>query len=307
MSQPEEKNPPKRGSWSVEEKLFIRQNINSMSIKDIAKHLGRKYETTYDWIKRNIASTEAVAKVGRESRMNDERKNVLETFRESLGYQKLHAQFDTEEIAYFEEEYLDIYMQFKEDVFKTEQQQILKAITFQILMQRNMAERKKLLTNIARLDQWQARASKDYEKERASLSDSERQAKEEFLLNLESQLAGLRSAEQSKTREFSDLDTRHQKLMEALKATREQRINQVESGKQTYMGILRELADEERREALGHQVVLMADATKKEYERLASPYKYDDGNEDLPILSAETVEMLDSKQEETDDEEDDDE
>lgn len=265
-----------------------------MTTDEIARALNRNVETVKRWMADNVVPGKPP--VTRKEKQQVAKVVIRQELRESISWKKLKDEFTDDEIAYFEQEYVALAQQFRDDVLATDEQQIRKAITLDILMRRNMKARKKLLGDIERLDAWQERTAKEYKAVKASLAEADRQTREEFLLNLETQLQSLRAAEQSKTKEFSDLDTRHQRLMEALKATREQRINKVESGKANFIEILRELADEERREIAGRQIAMMGRVTQKEEGRLSSPHKYDDGNEDLPILSAETITKLDERE-----------
>lgn len=279
-------NPPKtkKGAWSNSEKEFIRSNYESMTVEEMAAKLNRDVATLQRWLEANLAPDPVVAEKG-----TVEKESIRATLRKSHAWAKLKDEFTTDELAYYEEEYIELFHQFQCDVFKTEEQQIRKAITLDILMRRNLAARKKLLGDIGRMEEWQQQAARNYKRDKDGLDQQERQQREEFLLNLETQLHSLRAAEQSKTKEFSDLDNRHQKLMEALKATREQRISRVESSKQSWLGLLRELADQERAQQVGQEMELMREATGREHKRLAANHVYDDGAEDQPILSAETV------------------
>ncbi len=286
------KSKTKRGAWGDEEKSYIRRNAATMSPEDIAKHLNRNATSVARWVHENVIPEAAPAT--RTEKIHVEKVVIKQELRDSLSWKKLKDEFEDDEIAYFEQEYIALVHQFRDDVLATEEQQIRKAITLDILMRRNMKSRKKLLNDIERVDDWQEKAARDYKAAKAGLGEAERSQREEFLLNLETQLASLRAAEQSKTKEYSDLDMRHQKLMEALKATRDQRISKIESGKVSVLGLLKELAEEERRDIAGQQMALMKRATDKEYERLTRPHHYDDGNEDLPVLSAETIKRADA-------------
>lgn len=285
----------KMGRLSNEEREFVRTNHQTMPVEEIARHVNRDVNTLKRWIGRHLNP----AKVKREQ-AEEGKKEIKADLHGSRAWKKLKDELTTEEVAYFEEEYTDLVEQFREDVLKTEEQQIRKAITLDILMRRNLSARKKLLGDIDRVEKWQEQVVKDYRKEKSGLSQDERMTREEFILNLEGQLASLRAAEQSKTKEFADLDNRHQKLMEALKATREQRITRQESSRQSFLGLLRELQDEERRQLEGKQMELMKEATDREYQRLAQAHVYDNGEEDQPLLTAETVTLMDEQENDVD-------
>lgn len=292
-------HPPKtrKGAWSAEEKAYLKESFGKISFEEMAKHLNRDLGTLKRWVERNLVPNKPEPDIQAE-KAETVKQDIRSQFRNTLAWKKFKDEFTHDELLYFEEEYIDLYHQFQCDVYKTEEQQIRKAITLDILMRRNLSARKKLLTDITRMEDWQGKATRDYNRDKEGLDVSDRQEREEFLLNLETQLQSLRSAEQSKTKEFADLDNRHQKLMEALKATREQRISRVESSKQSWLGVLRELAEEERAQQEGRIMELMREATSREFQRLARPHVYDDGNADQPILSAETVELADAQDEE---------
>lgn len=269
----------KGGFWTRAEKDFARDNASKMAAEEIAKHLGRSPSAVRAFLSRE----------GKDPAMPPEAVSIKEALRASLAWKKLKDEFTTDELAYFEEEYVALLRQFKDDVLKTEEQQIRKAITLDIFMRRVGSAKLRLIEDITRLDDWQRRAHREYKEQKAELTEDQRAAKEEFLLNLETQLSSLRAAEAAKTREYNELDNRHQKLMEALKATRDQRFAKVESSRETWLGVLTELADEERRGAVSLQMRLMEEATAREQKRLGRHHVYGDGQADRPLLSEETV------------------
>ncbi len=101
-----------------------------------------------------------------------------------------------------------------------------------------------------------------------------------------------RDQDRSMTKEYTDLESNHQTIMKALKGTRDQRITKLEGSKVSFVGLLKTLQEEEARNQEGLTAVLMDEATNKEFKRLAKPHKYMDGNEDQPILSADTIDFL---------------
>lgn len=269
--------PSKSGNLTKVEIKFIKDMAATMSPEEICRKLDRPLEL----IKLHIVEKPA------------EQKEIA-AFHDSITWRKLADEFSPEELLYFNEEYADLVSQFKEDVLKTEEQQIRKAITFDILMRRNLSLQRKSQGDISRLEAMQQNVSKDYKLLKQSMTDDQRHDREEFILQIETQLQAVKGSLQAKSKEFTDLDNRHQKLMEALKATREQRISKIESSNKSFLAVLRELAEAEKRKEADRQIGLMSLATDNEFKRLAKPHKYDDGNEDLPVLSAETMEILDA-------------
>lgn len=284
----------KAGPFSSEEIAYIQNNVHMLQVPEMAKVLKRNPKTLQKWITKHILEKKP-HNLTREERERAAKSAIKVQLRTSLAWKKLADEFTEDELAYFEEEYTALMEQFKDDVYKTEEQQIRKAITLDILMRRNMASRKKILSEIDRVDMMLRREIREYEEERPELSKEERLSREGNIGRIRTELSSLQGAEQSKTREYSDLDGRHQKLMEALKATREQRILKVESNKQSVIGLIKELADEDRRAEAERLVKLVNKATEKEKKRLGSPHVYSGGQEDLPILNHQTLTDLDQK------------
>jgi hypothetical protein len=282
----------KRGAWGDAEKAYIKKNYKTATAVEMAKVLNRNADSIQAWVEKHTVPD-------KEPETRQEREHVLqvslnEELHNTLNWKKLKEEFTHDELEYYQEQYVALIAQFKDDVVATEQQQVRKAITLDILMRRNLVARRHLLDDIDRLEKLQAGSARRYADQKAGMTESDRQLREEYLLNLETQLSACRAAEQSKTKEFSDLDTRHQKLMEALKATRDQRITRLDTAKTSFLEILKDLQDAERSEAEGRQMDLMRRAGEREHERLSRPHVYGDKNEDQPMLSAETVKELDA-------------
>jgi hypothetical protein len=79
--------------------------------------------------------------------------------------------------------------------------------------------------------------------------------------------------------------------MKSLKAVRDQRIQQVENSKVSFLGVIKLLSERDVQEREGKQMDLMRLAGDAEYTKLGRPIKFEDGNEDSPILSPETVDL----------------
>jgi hypothetical protein len=273
----------KRGRLSQEETDFIKSHAGTKSAAEIARDLNRSPDTVYEWVKKNAlvaAQTVSPAEV--------EKATIRQELRATMAWKKLKDQFEADELVKFEEQYLALMAQFKEDVMATEEGQIMKAVKYDLLMDRNLVDRRKARQDIARLE----KCRDNFFEAKGTSAGTWDMPDREFLLNLEGQINQAKAAEQSKTKEFTDLEAKHQALMRDLKATRDQRISKIESSKVTFLGLLKALQDPNFRQEEGRQAELMKLASDKELKRLAQPHKYDDNNEDLPILSAETLEML---------------
>ena len=276
----------KRGRWSESEMTFMRANKH-LPTAELAAKLNRSPDAVHKWMKEHVPTHEVVPVTAEETEVAQTRLEL----HQSATWKKLRQQFDEDELEKLEEQYLALMSQFKEDVYYTEEGQIFKATKYEILMDRNLVDRKKLRVEIARLQDIRDQFHKDKGPQASTWSDSER----EFFLQLMSQINQVVAQEQSKTKEFVDLEGKHQAIMRDLKGTRDQRISKIESAKVSFLGLLKQLQEDDFRDKEGRTAELSRLAADKELDRLGSPHKYADGNEDIPILSADTLERLEQR------------
>lgn len=266
-------NPKKRGQLSLEEEKFITDNIEIMSIEDIANSLNRNIQP----VKRYVTENQLL--VSKESKQVDE---ILK--------QKLHCksfwgeitkQFDEEtgELEYFENVWVNLMKQFREDVLPAEELQIKQFITIDILINRSMKERKR---HISETEKLQREVDKEYSK-----PDDQRDIPK--LANLETQLSFSRNSIANYTNEYTKLLAEQQKISKDLKATREQRIKRIEDGKSSWVGLIRMLEDEDIREKEGREIEIISMAAQKAKEKLAEYHTYQDGRVDIPFLTPESA------------------
>ena len=112
----------------------------------------------------------------------------------------------------------------------------------------------------------------------------------ETIFSIERQIASMRAAKESLSREFKELLSRKENIFKNLKATREQRIQKLESSKVTLSGLIEKiLRDPDFYEEQGKFLEKMRLAMEEEKRRLSDFYKYDDGEIDQPFLTPDTV------------------
>lgn len=268
----------KRGQLSNDEMQFIRDNVGTMKIEDIATALNRSTKPIQKYIVQNSLSFD-----------KDENKTD-ETLRLKLHaktfWNEIERQFDqdTGELKYFEDTWIGLVKQFREDVLPAEELQIKQFITIDILINRSMKERKRHISETERL---QRQVDLEYQ-----LPENERDAPK--LANLETQLNFARNSIASYTNEYTKLLSEQQKISKDLKATREQRIKRIEDGKSSWVGLIRMLEDELIREKEGKEMVILSLATQKAKEKLYENHQYQDDKVDQPILTPESVEYMES-------------
>ena len=179
----------KRGQLALEEEQFIRENFNSLDISQIAASLNRNEAP----IKRYIQEQKLFAPT--------EEKNENEFLRNKLHsktfWEEIVRQFDDEsgELQYFENIWINLIKQFREDVLPAEELQIKQFITIDILINRSMKERKR---HISETEKLQKLVDKEYEK-----SEDDRDLAK--LANLETQLSFSRNSIASYTNEYTKL------------------------------------------------------------------------------------------------------
>lgn len=266
------KIPKKRGQLSLDEEEYIRDNFNKLDIKEIATHLNR----TPAPIKRYIEESKLEYMDDPEG--YDTLKNKLHS---KSFWTEIIRQFDADsgELTYFENTWINLVKQFREDVLPAEELQIKQFITIDILINRSMKERKRHISDTEKL---QTQVDDEY-----LLPEDQRDIPR--LTNLETQLSFARNSISSYTNEYTKLLNEQQKISKDLKATREQRIKRIEDGKSSWVGLIRMLEDEEIREKEGRQMEILSMATEKSKEKLVEYHTYQDNIVDQPFLTPDDV------------------
>lgn len=268
----------KRGQLSLDEEKFIRDNIGVLSPEQIATALNRKV----DPINRYIDENQLYALEEKSENEILRRKLHSKTF-----WNEITRQFDSDsgELEYFENTWIGLIKQFREDVLPAEELQIKQFITIDILINRSMKERKR---HISETEKLQRLVDAEYDK-------PEDQRDIPRLANLETQLSFARNSIASYTNEYTKLLSEQQKISKDLKATREQRIKRIEDGKSSWVGLIRMLEDETVREKEGREMEILSMATEKARAQLYEYHQYADNNVDSPILTPESLDSHDDE------------
>ena len=260
------KIPKKRGQLALEEQKYIRENFGKLSIEQIADHLNRNPPPIKKYIEEADIQDTDTKKVTDQLRHKLHAKNF---------WSEIKKQFDADsgELKYFEDVWINLVKQFREDVLPAEELQIKQFITIDILINRSMKERKR---HIADTEKLQVEVDREYK-----LPEDDRDAAK--LTNLETQLSFARNSIANYTNEYTKLLGEQQKISKDLKATREQRIKRIEDGKSSWVGLIRMLEDEELREKQGREMEILKMATEKVQKDLQALHTYADGSIDKPL------------------------
>jgi len=269
----------KTGRLSKDDWAFIEFNADKMSASQIAKELDRAIEPVQKHLQ----------KLGKGK---DLRKNLQTQAEYDLKkrpyWRELQAQFSEPELEILLYHWKEIVSQFRKDILATEELQIIDVVKLEVLMNRALREQQYSMTKIGEFEQMI-----EFEK-RKSAEDQDR----EFVFGLERQIATLRAAKESLSREYKDLQTKKSAMYRDLKATREQRIAKLEDNKETFSGLVQKLVrDPDFVEEQNLYMEKMRLAIMKERERLSDYHEYEDGTVDQPFLTPETI--LDESDENT--------
>jgi len=260
----------KKGRFSVDEMSFIEAQAEVLSPDQIAEKLDRDPASIRDWIEKNIGFSASQKKEAA----------VANELKAKPYYRELSNQFSAEELEMFEFHFKKMWSQFKDDVFHTEEMQIIDTIKLEILMNRilksQMDNQQEVLMN-ERLVQDEKARDKD-------------QRDMDLIINMERQIAILRASQETLSKDYKDLQARKATMLKDLKGTREQRIKAIEDSKLTFASLVKKIAtDPSYRNHIGIEMEKMRLATEKEKERLSEYSNYEDGIVDQPFLTSETV------------------
>jgi hypothetical protein len=260
----------KKGRFSKTEQDFIKKNYKSLSPFDIAIKLDRDPASIESYIDLKLDSTV----------LDDREIEALHDLKSRPFWKELEKQFSEEELQSLLYHWSRIITQFRDDVLPTEELQIIDAIKLEILMNRALTSQQTNMRDVRRYE--------------GLVTEEKAQALEiqdkDHIYGLERQIAILRAAQESLTRDYKDLQTKKAGMLKDLKATREQRIRRLEDSKQTFIGWVRNLmSNPDVRKKIGKDMEKMRLAMEAEKDRLSEYHKYEDGNIDQPFLTPDTV------------------
>ena len=144
----------KKGRFSTEEMSFIEANAEVLSPEAIAENLDRDPDSIREWISKKIGFS---VKQKQEAAVANELKA-------KPYYRELNQQFSADELELFEFHFKKMWSQFKDDVFHTEEMQIIDTIKLELLMNRilkSQQEGQELVRTYERLVQEEKAVDKD--------------------------------------------------------------------------------------------------------------------------------------------------
>lgn len=258
----------KKGRLSKTEIKFITENVDDMSVEALAEKLDRDPTSISEFIKRNL-------QIG----LNDA-EDAAFTLRKRPYYRDLRLQFTDSELELFEYHWGNIISQFKDNVIHTEELQVIDLIKLELLMNRSLKLSKSSNDQIEDME----------ERVRVERALAPELQEMENILNWERQIASLKTAQESMTKDYRELQTKKNSMLKEMRATREQRVKDIEESKQTFVGWMKHLvSNPEVVRAYGIEMEKMRLAMEAEKKRLSQYHTYEDGMVDQPFLTPETV------------------
>lgn len=256
--------------FSVDDVDYIIKNKDKLSCKEMGAHLRRRPGIIQDYIVQNLG-------VARMEQLKIDTKNHLKT---RPFYGDLQKQFDKDELKTFEEQYAKMYAQFKDDVFHTEEMQILDIIKISIMCDRILIGQGSIRRQIEQIQY-------------AILTEKQRPMGTwdmELLSLLERQLATMYGSMKNMSDEYQSLMKQKSDQLKAVRGTRADRVKNIEDSKQTFTALMTRLTENsEFRKQVGLDMEKYRLAAKAEYDRLGTAIRYEDGVVDRPLLNSDTV------------------
>lgn len=269
--EPTERPGPGRAvGMTTAQKDFIRKNIGSHSIDDIAKALGvsiKAVMSCVDRIRRQI-------KLETEQRRDS---NIREDLLAKPFYPILKRQFNSVDLEFFTREWIATIKQFNEDLYPTEEAELKDMIVLEIM--KNHA----LQTNM------DLKQRKDILGRSLARAEAESQLDMGVITNIKVEIQRAEESSKQNLAHFKDLTEKSKRAREALSASRQQRVTKIQDAKANFTEWLRAIYDNENRERVAREMELMKMALHREEERLGSFTEFADKKIDIPLLNSETV------------------
>lgn len=257
----------KRGPWSKEEKQFIADQAGKMDAVQIAAVLKRNPDAVSKYIIEHHANS-----------FTEKAKSAEYDIQKSLVWNDLKKQFSAEELQMFLYHWGRIISQFRDDVYPTEEMQVVDTIKLEILMNRAVTQQHTVMKDIEALEAALMVERGNIELDHATIG------------NLERQIGVLRAAQESLNKDYQDMLKEKNKILKEMKATRDARIKHLESNKHNFVTFIRQIVeDRAMRTRLGRDMEKMRLATNVEFQRLSEWHEYDNGEVDQPFLTPDNV------------------
>jgi hypothetical protein len=263
----------KRGMLAKEDKAFIAHHKDRHTSEQIAGRLRRPVSTVKKFLETlEPPRPEAVLTM-----------TLAEELQTRPEWANFREQFTDAELQHFKYRYVQLMGQFRDEgILPTEEMQLYEVIRLDILIQRTMTEQKQMHEEMHHAHQEIERIRKEFEENGDPSRIDESRTHEIAYAKAAAQVKDLSAR-------YDSYMMRQSAMLKELKATRDQRVRVLENSRQSFLGFLRMLNEEDQRDAIGREAGLMAAAADVAAEKLRRPHTYADGMTDQPLLTPEDV------------------
>lgn len=265
----------KRGALSTSERDYIEKWASTKDIKQISKDIGkgvptiRKYAYDKNLVLKDDAATSETAFREKEARA---------ILRSREYWNELKQQFTDSELREFEQLWAKLWLQFSGDVLASEELQMKKYITLEIMKDRFG---KQAFDCIRDAEKLRKTINEEYAKPVKNLDGIK-----QLNLALENhQRHHLEFAKQQRETMGEQKD-----VEKSLRVSRDDRIKSILDATQNWTSIIRLLNENAQvRDEVGRQLEVMRAAKENSFSLLSDFHTFIDGGVDKPILSHDTI------------------
>lgn len=211
-----------------------------------------------------------VAKANTQELTPEEKKLELltqwqEHFKRTNKYRRLTKQYTESDLEYFVEQWAEYHIQF-ESLTQTEEDSIDILIDYKIRMENNRKQYKEL-----EIHEEQTR------QKLGNKVNEELDLEDEDTRYLYEMVTSINKMRMDVNKDIKELTEKYEKIQRSLNATREQREQNTRIGGDTFLSLIREMNDEERRAKIGEWNERFKISTRQKLDRLKQDHQFDDG------------------------------
>lgn len=250
---------------------FIRENAAKMPIQEIAKHLDKSSRVVISAIeKHRFRDLNLFSEV--------DKQRVVETLRMKPFFKLLRKQLSQDELEIFVTEWVNITLQFQEDLLPTEESELRDLITLSIMKNRILEENRQLMDKRMVLE--------EHLKQQQSLGPA---GSKEFIVQCRSDINEVHSIIDRNIKNFKELMQREEAARTNLNASRGQRIKKIDDARQNFTNWLRLISEYESRTKVGREMDIVRQSMEKREKQFGEFTSYADGKIDMPVLNELTA------------------
>lgn len=281
------KGARKGGRLTQGERDYIIRNMSALDVNEIADNLNRTPDIVRRFLGENQADIVQQKQQYEAELFKAETKTHNEGLHGSVEWGRIRQEFSSEELISFERRYGEIMRQFSGDVLSTESTQIIQMIRFETLMSRNLRQQRQAKEQLDLLDSKRKKIYNDlYQHEGNKTGETLKDLKGRLDI-VTGEIEGVKTEYQTLSKEYLAAQDRHAKLLESLKATRSQRVKEIENRNTNFLGLLRDIQQKKTRQEIGEELGYLELGVKKRRAELVEPHNYQNGMVDQPLILPE--------------------